>query len=220
LSPTCWHLPARMLLSSQPFTLTRARPLRLQMSQAFAADIVGGLWVVFGLYWLLTARNVKATRWQEPARSQALYRIPMLAAALLLTGRFSWPHFLNDRFLPRDSAVEVAGVLTVALGVAFAIWARRHIGTNWSATITVKADHTLVRSGPYAIVRHPIYTGMLLGLLGTAVTIGQWRGIVAVALVVVAFLYKSRVEERQMRAIFPEYEEYQRHTAALIPLLY
>jgi protein-S-isoprenylcysteine O-methyltransferase Ste14 len=190
------------------------------MSQALANQIVGGLWVVFVFYWLLTARNVKATRWHESAGSQAVHRIPLAAGAILLAGGFPSLHFLNDRLLPEDSGVELAGILILASGVAFAIWARRHIGTNWSASVTIKADHVLVRSGPYAIVRHPIYTGMLLGFLGTAVAIGQWRGIAALTLAVVAFLYKSKVEERKMRATFPEYEDYQRRTAALIPLLY
>jgi protein-S-isoprenylcysteine O-methyltransferase Ste14 len=190
------------------------------MSQLIAAQGVGLLWVTFALYWVLTARNVKPTRWRESAGSQATHRVPMFLAAMLLAGVISWPRLLFERFVPDDPAIHLAGILILASGIAFAIWARRHIGTNWSATVTVKTDHALIRSGPYAIVRHPIYTGILVGFLGTAIAIGQWRGLAALALCAAAFLYKSKVEERQMRATFPEYEDYERHTRALIPFLY
>jgi protein-S-isoprenylcysteine O-methyltransferase Ste14 len=190
------------------------------MSQVMLGKVVGALWVIFVLYWVLTARNVKPTRWEEPLSSRARHRLPLALAAALLAGIVPWPPMLYDRFLPADLAIELTGVVMLAAGIGFAIWARRHIGTNWSATVTVKSDHTLIRSGPYAIVRHPIYTGILAGFLGTAIAVGQWRGLVAVALCAVAFLYKIRVEERQMRATFPEYEDYERLTPALIPFAY
>jgi protein-S-isoprenylcysteine O-methyltransferase Ste14 len=86
--------------------------------------------------------------------------------------------------------------------------------------VVVKEDHALVRTGPYARVRHPIYSGLLLAFLGTAVAIGEWRGLVAVALAFVALVRKSAEEERRMRETFPDYEQYRRETAALIPLVY
>lgn len=84
----------------------------------------------------------------------------------------------------------------------------------------VKEDHALVQSGPYRRVRHPIYTGMLLAFLGTAVAVGEWRGLVGLVLALVSFLLKSRLEEARMGETFPEYAEYRRHTAALIPGIY
>ena len=94
------------------------------------------------------------------------------------------------------------------------------MGRNWSGIVTVKEDHALVRTGPYRVVRHPIYTGLLLALIGTAAAIGEWRGVLSVIFVLIGFLWKIRVEEERMNANFPEYAQYRRQTAALIPLLY
>ena len=91
----------------------------------------------------------------------------------------------------------------VAAGLAFAVWARVYLGRNWSGTVTVKQDHELIRSGPYGFVRHPIYTGLLLAMLGTAIAIGEWRGLVAFALFTIGFLLKLRsrrtLHERNFR---------------------
>ena len=108
----------------------------------------------------------------------------------------------------------------VAAGLGFAMWARVHLGRNWSGIVTVKEDHALVRTGPYRAVRHPIYTGLLLALIGTAMAIGQWRGVLAVIFMLIGFLWKIHVEEKRMCENFPEYGDYRRETAALIPLLY
>jgi protein-S-isoprenylcysteine O-methyltransferase Ste14 len=95
-----------------------------------------------------------------------------------------------------------------------------HLGRNWSATVTVKQDHELIRTGPYAIVRHPIYTGVLFGFIGTALAVGQWRGVLAVVIVFVSFWRKLRIEERWMSETFGEqYRLYRAHTRALIPFL-
>ena len=110
--------------------------------------------------------------------------------------------------------------MLLAAGLGFAVWARRHLGRNWSASVVVKEDHALIRSGPYRRVRHPIYTGMLLAFLGTAVAVGEWRGLVGFVLAFVSFLLKSRMEEARMAETFPEYAEYRRHTASLIPGIY
>ena len=95
-----------------------------------------------------------------------------------------------------------------------------HLGRNWSATVTVKQDHELIRTGPYTSVRHPIYTGVLFGFIGTALAVGQWRGVLAVAIVFVAFWRKLRIEERWMNETFGEqYRQYRARTRALIPFL-
>lgn len=108
----------------------------------------------------------------------------------------------------------------VAAGLGLAVWARAHLGRNWSGIVTVKKDHALIRTGPYRIVRHPIYTGLLLALIGTAAAIDEWRVVVAVICALIGFLRKIQVEEKRMRENFPEYSRYRQQTAALIPLLY
>jgi protein-S-isoprenylcysteine O-methyltransferase Ste14 len=86
--------------------------------------------------------------------------------------------------------------------------------------VTLKNDHSLVRTGPYKYVRHPIYSGILLALFGTAAIIGEWPSVIAFGLAVATLVYKSRIEERLMREKFPEYEEYRRETAALVPFVF
>jgi protein-S-isoprenylcysteine O-methyltransferase Ste14 len=139
---------------------------------------------------------------------------------LLIPGtRRWWPAPLLSRFRPPGVAAPFLATALVAAGLGFAVWARFHIGRNWSGRVVVKRDHVLVRSGPYAIVRHPIYAGLLAALAGTALAIGEWRGLLAAALALCGFLRRIGVEERRMSATFADYEAYRRITPALIPRL-
>ena len=128
--------------------------------------------------------------------------------------------WLFQRFLTRSVTLFWIGTAITAAALSFSAWARMHLGRNWSATVTVKQDHELIRTGPYAIVRHPIYTGVLFGFIGTALAIGQWRGVLAVVIVFVAFWRKLRLEERWMSETFgEEYRRYRARTRALVPFL-
>ncbi len=182
--------------------------------------IIPALWLAWVAYWLVAARSVKPTRWREPAGSQACHVIPLLLCAGLLGLPRAFPPTLTTRFASPGPLLSRIGTLCVGSGLGLAVWARRHLGRNWSGIITLKDDHALVRTGPYRTVRHPIYTGLLLALIGTALAIGEWRGMLAVAFALLAFLWKIHAEEAQMQRIFPEYEAYRRQSAALIPLLY
>ena len=106
-------------------------------------------------------------------------------------------------------------------GLFVAIWARRYLGRNWSGEITIKVEHELIRSGPYKLVRHPIYTGILIMYVGTAIVTGTWLALVGVALAVLAYVRKIRLEEANMRVAFgPAYEDYCRESQALVPWVY
>ena len=132
--------------------------------------------------------------------------------------RVGW---LGKRFMTEAAWQFWVGAAITAAGLSFAIWARRHIGRNWSATVTLKQDHELVTSGPYAFVRHPIYTGLLFGFIGSAIALGQWRGIVAVAIAYLSLLRKYLLEERWMRERFgTAYADYSRRVKALVPFLF
>jgi protein-S-isoprenylcysteine O-methyltransferase Ste14 len=182
--------------------------------------LVPSLWLAWLVYWWLSARNVKPTRSRESVAAELRHRGPLVLAALFLAAPRLVPRLLTRRFLPVGWFFPVLGTLLLAAGLGFTVWARRHLGRNWSASVVVKEDHALVRTGPYRHVRHPIYSGMLLAFLGTVVTIGEWRGLVALLLAGVAFAVKSRAEERRMREAFPEYAEYERETAAIVPFVY
>ena len=187
---------------------------------SFLSDVIIVLWVAWAAYWAVSLANVKATARRTSGLSQFAYSAPLWLVAWLLIGRRFPIGVLNEPFMPAGPVGALAGVLLIAVGLGFAVWARRHLGGNWSATVTVKADHELVTSGPYALVRHPIYTGLLVALLGTAIANGEWRGLVAVAIAAAAFAYKLSLEERWMVETFgSEYRDYRKKVAALIPFL-
>jgi protein-S-isoprenylcysteine O-methyltransferase Ste14 len=178
------------------------------------------LWLLWIVYWLIAGLGAKPTRWRESYRSQLFHRVPLALGFILLAAPRLLPRALDLRLLPPGEALAVASLLLVVAGLGFTVWARRHLGRNWSAAVTVKEDHALIRTGPYRWVRHPIYTGALLALLGTAAAVDELRAILALLLAFAALLYKSRVEEARMAEIFPDYALYRRTTPALIPFLY
>src|SRR5579884_4124777 len=131
---------------------------------------------------------------------------------------FGW---LARPFVPATRTVAYAGLALVFAGISFAVWARFYLGGNWSGVVTVKKDHNLVRQGPYAIVRHPIYSGLLLAILGSVVVYRELRGVIAVVLFLVMLRLKSLTEERFMTEKFGlEYRQYQQQVKALIPFIW
>jgi protein-S-isoprenylcysteine O-methyltransferase Ste14 len=142
-----------------------------------------------------------------------------LALALLFGSIRS--EVLSSRILPNDVWIAWTGLCLVIAGAAVAIWSRTMLGSNWSGTVTLKHDHELVRSGPYALVRHPIYSGLLLAVLGTALALGEVRGLVAFALAFIGWGVKSAIEERFLVDHFDgAYVRYQSEVKRLVPFVY
>lgn len=181
--------------------------------------VIPALWALWLLYWMAAAGGNKRTAWREPGGRQWRHGMPLVLCLVLLAAPRLSPAALHARFVAPGVIFPVIGALAVALGLGFAVWARVILGRNWSGRVEVKEDHALIRGGPYRAVRHPIYTGMLLAVAGTALAIGEWRGVLATLCVLVGILIRMGAEERQMRRLFPEYEEYRRETAALIPFV-
>lgn len=182
--------------------------------------VIAGLWTAWIALWLAVAFNVKRTRWRENRWTALWNRVPvLLGAALLIWPRLA-PAVLSRPILPAGPALPVLGAALVLAGLVFALWARRHLGRNWSGDVTVKEGHVLIRSGPYRLVRHPIYSGVVLALAGTALAIGSALGFVATVLILIGFVIKLQVEEARMRETFPDYADYCRRTARLIPGVY
>jgi protein-S-isoprenylcysteine O-methyltransferase Ste14 len=179
-----------------------------------AVEFVFGVgWAAFGLYWLVAAFSVKRGRvpWSRQLRIRAV--IAVVVILLIRLGAFRG-HGLNT-----DPWRAGIGLVLFALGLAFAIWARIHIGRNWGMPMTQKAEPELVTSGPYHLVRHPIYSGILVAGVGTAVAL-SWLWLTAVALAGVYFLYSATVEERYMTGQFPDkYPVYKRSTKMLVPFI-
>lgn len=177
-------------------------------------------WAIWIAYWVYSARQVKETAREEAPARRLGYSVLLWIAALLLLARNIPLGWLDRRFIPDLSMTAAAGTLLVGIGLGFSIRARMHLGANWSAQVTVKHSHSLIRSGPYRLVRHPIYTGLLVAFVGTALLIGEWRGLLAVALAFISFWIKLRLEERWMAETFgSEYADYRSKVAALIPFV-
>lgn len=176
------------------------------------------MWFGYCAYWWAMSSNVKATERHESVSSRVVRLVSICCAVALLWLPSVPLPFLNERFLPLGAWCFWSGAAVTAGGLLFSVWARRHLGKNWSQAVTVKEGHELITSGPYALVRHPIYTGLLLGFVGSAVARGEWRGLLAVALVLGVLWHKLRLEEKWMRQQFGEpYEAYARHVSALVP---
>lgn len=184
----------------------------------YLIPVCWGLWMIG---WLLASIGNKRTRWRETTATAFANRAPVLIGAVMLMMPYRLPPALTHRFLSGAPEPAAIGAMLTLLGLLFSGWARWHLGRNWSGTVTVKQDHTLITSGPYRWVRHPIYTGMLVALFGTALAIGAAYGFIGAGLILFGFVLKLRVEEERMRATFPgEYARYSAHTARLIPGVY
>jgi protein-S-isoprenylcysteine O-methyltransferase Ste14 len=179
------------------------------------------VWIFFFVYWQIKAINTKTTQRLEPAASRTLrVFIFLIAVVLLSTTRIPLP-WLYLQLWPSGLWPFWVGAAATIAGLLFAVWARAYLGRNWSRSVTIKQDHELIKTGPYAVVRHPIYTGVLTGLLGTAIALSEVRGFIAFALFFLAFWIKLRMEEQWMRSQFGEtYANYAHQTAALVPYLF
>jgi protein-S-isoprenylcysteine O-methyltransferase Ste14 len=125
---------------------------------------------------------------------------------------------LTLRLWPRAFGVYLLGLALLVAGLGVAVWARAYLGRNWSGTVSVKEGHELIRTGPYAYVRHPIYTGLLAAVLGTAIASGTVRAALGFLIILAALARKLRAEEVFMRETFPdEYPRYSAEVPALIP---
>jgi protein-S-isoprenylcysteine O-methyltransferase Ste14 len=176
------------------------------------------LWWGWSAYWLVGSFSAsRAKRVQSGWARRAHLLAFLVAFALLWYPQFGYG-ILGMRILPRTEALFVVGAAMTAAGLGFAVWARVHLGKHWSGNVTLKEGHRLIRSGPYALVRHPIYTGLILAFAGTAVAVDEWRGVLAVAIVFAILVPKYRLEERWLTEEFgEEYARYKREVKALIP---
>jgi protein-S-isoprenylcysteine O-methyltransferase Ste14 len=179
------------------------------------------LWIAIFVLWAISGVASKQTvQTQHDWRGRAAVWVVMLGWFLLFNSRANLGP-LSVRFVPESPAVAYAGLAIAVIGLAFAVWARVYIGRDWSAAVTLQEGHKIVRTGPYAVVRHPIYSGFMLASLGTAIALGPVAGLLGTALVVVAWGYKSRLEEVFLIEHFgAEYEHYRRDVKALIPLVW
>jgi protein-S-isoprenylcysteine O-methyltransferase Ste14 len=188
------------------------------MKPEIVKEILGYIWAAFGLYWILSARRLHRTQTGAP-HVYRLVRLSVLALTFILLfsnwlriGPFAW------RFVPNNLLIRETGVIISLIGIFLAIWARRHLGQYWSDKVEIKVDHQLIRSGPYAVMRHPIYSGVLLGVAGTALAIGEWRDVIAFRVLLTSYAVKAKKEDRVLSERFGKiFREHRSQAGFLFP---
>jgi protein-S-isoprenylcysteine O-methyltransferase Ste14 len=167
-------------------------------------------WIAFWVYWLVSAAGAKQG-------SRTVNRFPGLI--LVVLGVVLLRVFRTNGLAVHSAALAAIGTAVFASGLALAIWARVHLGRNWGMPMTRKDEPELVTSGPYRLIRHPIYSGILLGLLGTSLATNLYW-LIAFAAMGAYFIWCARVEEGLMTRAFPDaYPTYRSRTKMLVPFL-
>jgi protein-S-isoprenylcysteine O-methyltransferase Ste14 len=181
-------------------------------------DIETCLWLIFALYWFIASRTTAKTKARESLLSSLPRNAVLALGGVLLFGKWFYGSLLGQRFVPALPSIWAAGVLLTIAGLALAFWARYHLGRYWSGQITLKEGHTLVCTGPYKYLRHPIYSGLLLAVAGTGLTVGLYRALLGVLLVTLGLWWKARQEDAWLaRAFGEQFEQQRRRTGRLLP---
>lgn len=188
-------------------------PIDARMLPVFA------LWILFSFYWSAAGANSAPAENSEPAISTYFHQFLLLTSIYLAVGPLPW---LTHPFLPNAPRLFlILGVAIQTASLSLAVWARRHLGRNWSAEVRIAVDHQLIRTGPYKNLRHPIYTGVLGMVLGSAIVVNQYHALLGFVILIVAYLRKTRLEEKILLQTFgDEYDAYKHQTWALMPLLF
>jgi len=178
------------------------------------------MWISYIIYWWSMSRNIKVSVRTESLLSRLTRSVSIILAVVLLCLPKLPILVLYLRFLPQSNLCFWSGAIITAGGLCFSVWARCYLGKNWSQAVTIKKDHKLITNGPYALARHPIYTGFLFGFVGTSIALGEWRGVIAVVLVLGVLLHKLKLEEKWLREQFGEsYEIYCQKVSAIVPFI-
>ena len=172
------------------------------------------VWGVFWIYWFVSATTAKESSRRGGWRLRGVSLVIIVVASVVIRRLHS-----SGGLTIHSPVLEAVGTIVFVSGLAFAVWARIHLGRNWGMPMTERAEPELVTSGPYRYIRHPIYTGILVGLLGTALAINLYY-LIAMAVVTGYFVFSANVEERNMTDAFPDqYPEYKAHTKMLLPFV-
>ena len=186
--------------------------------------LVIAFWLIFLVYWLISARGVKRDVQDRSRWNGTVIRITLIIIVLLLLRAPILGHLFRYietyKSVSSNPDMKSIGVALCAIGLAFAIWARVYLGKNWGMPMLLKVEHELVTTGPYSFVRHPIYSGLLLAMLGSAfVSVMIW--LLPFAIFCAYFVYSARIEEKLMTTQFPnQYLKYKKRTKMLIPFVF
>jgi protein-S-isoprenylcysteine O-methyltransferase Ste14 len=177
-------------------------------------------WIITAVVWFFGMAFAKPRARTGSPWVRLIYLALAIVGGFCVGDKRLYWGWLGERFLPFSVNILFLGAVLTVIGCALAIWARAVLGSNWSGTPDVKRGHTLVQSGPYALTRHPIYTGFLTAILGTGLAVARYRAILGFLLVLGSILLKIGQEEKLMSESFPEdYPSYRRRVKTLVPWL-
>ena len=175
-------------------------------------------WLVFLVYWIVAAFSGNKMRSPETPARRLIYWGLIVISLILFNANPRYFGPLNMRFVRRGFWIASTAALLTVAGIAFAIWARNHIGRFWSGSVAIREDQQLIRSGRYSCIRHPIYTGIMVALAGTTLAVGNYRALLAFLLILVSLIYKARLEESLLTREFgPAFDDHRRHTGFFLP---
>jgi protein-S-isoprenylcysteine O-methyltransferase Ste14 len=184
-------------------------------------SLIGICWLIFIGVWVAYSLEAKKNIQANGRKRYSFVRLVMITSIIILV--FTIKNFrglANYHLLPVNNFMQTMGVLICAAGIAFAVWARMHIGKNWGMPMSLKEKPDLIMTGPYSFIRHPIYTGLLMAMFGSMVTAG-FTWLIWLILFIPYFVYSAKKEEKVLLVQFPqEYADYMKRTKMLIPFIF
>jgi len=193
-------------------------PAEPRLTAEHAFHLAGRCWAAWAILWAAMAFFSKSNKRRESPGQRLQHVIPAMLGFLLLFREGVGSPWFTRAIFPDDPVLMLVCVALTMLGLLFSVWARLALGSNWSGTVTIKANHQLIRRGPYRFIRHPIYTGMLTALLTTAITQRLVSGVLGFAVVYFALYRKALREESFLSQEFGDaFAEHQRHTGMFLP---
>ena len=181
---------------------------------------ISACWGVFLLVWVLAALFTKRTVYHESGARRLRYIIPILSGWYLIFRGYRLRPPFNIHLIPETDAILVAAAILCLCGLGFCLWARAVLGRNWSGTVTLKENHELIVRGPYRLVRHPIYTGLLAMLMATWMEHSHIAGMIGLVLTFISFWIKLVQEEEVMLKQFDkQYADYQERVKRIVPFV-
>jgi protein-S-isoprenylcysteine O-methyltransferase Ste14 len=174
------------------------------------------MWIGWGLYWFVAARFTKRDATKEPIGKRIGHLTAQVLAFALTFGAVPFTHVGE---LPLPLPLPSVGVVLTAASLGLAVWARVHLGAYWSGRITIKEGHQVIRTGPYALMRHPIYAAIIFGMLGAAMSSGHAGHLLGPLVMTAAYVVKIRREEKTLIEQLPGYDAYRREVKAIVPFV-
>ncbi|MGC2371818.1 MAG: isoprenylcysteine carboxylmethyltransferase family protein [Candidatus Sulfotelmatobacter sp.] len=180
--------------------------------------LIEGPWIVFAVYWAIGAFKTRQTAKKESFAARYGIMAFEIIGFVLIFNDEAGIGILGHRVFHHSPAIAITGVVLLWAGIALALWARWHLGQYWSGRITIKKDHKLIRTGPYARLRHPIYSGLELAAIGSALALDRWRCVAGVCAIILGFWIKAKREEAMLSTQFgADFQEHQKHTGFYFP---